>query len=371
MKIGFDAKRAFFNNRGLGNYSRDTIRILTTKASQNEYFLFTPKTKGGRTFQHGDASVVAPSSFFSKALPSLWRTSGCSKDAEKLGLDIYHGLSNELPYGLPKSIATVVTIHDLIFLKNPELYPFFDRYTFRKKYVRSCQVADRIVAISEETKKDLLELVGVDERKVSVVYQGCNPIFAKEADEATQESVRNRYSLPADFMLIVCAIEKRKNHELILEAMHIGHFDIPLVIVGRPSAYKDELMQLIHKYGLENRVIFLHQVPMEDLPLLYRLATLFVYPSHFEGFGIPILEAMTSHTPVITSIGSCFKETGGEAARYVDSHKAEELSNAIEEILTDRELAQKMVKEGDLQAMKFSDESIATAMTAVYNSLAR
>lgn len=369
MKIGLDAKRAFFNNRGLGNYSRDTIRILTTEVPQNDYFLFTPKTKGGRSFEQGGAKVVAPTTFFSRMLPSLWRTYNCSSDVKRLGLDVYHGLSNELPYGLPKSVATVVTIHDLIFLKNPELYPFFDRYTFRKKYVRSCQVADRVVAISEETKKDLVELVEVDEKKVDVVYQGCNPIFSQSVDDETKAAVRDRYSLPSSFMLIVCAIEKRKNHELILEAMHIGQIDVPLVVVGRPSTYKDELMELIYKYKLEQRVIFLHQVPMEDLPVLYRLASLFVYPSHFEGFGIPILEAMTCQTPVITSTGSCFEETGGAAACYVDSHDAEAMSEAIKKILGDVSLAQEMVEAGNLQAAKFSDASIAKAMTDVYAKL--
>lgn len=371
MKIGFDAKRAFFNNRGLGNYSRDTIRIMTTQVSENDYFLFTPKTKGGRSFEQGGATVVAPSGVFSKALPSLWRTYGCSSDIARLGLDVYHGLSNELPYGLPKSVATVVTMHDLIFLKNPELYPFFDRYTFRKKYVRSCQVADRVVAISEETKRDLIEWIGVDENKVDVVYQGCSPIFSMKADESLQAAVRQRYSLPADFMLIVCAIEKRKNHELILEAMRIGNIDLPLVVVGRPSAYKDELLEIIHKYGLERRVLFLHQVPMEDLPVLYRLAKLFVYPSHFEGFGIPILEAMTCQTPVITSTGSCFEETGGVAARYVDSHDAEALAAAITSIVEDDQLAARMVEAGNVQAAKFSDASIAQAMSAVYAKLKR
>lgn len=369
MKIGFDAKRAFFNNRGLGNYSRDTIRILTTQLSGNSYYLFTPKVNGGRSFERGEAALVAPSGFFGKRFSSLWRTYGCSADVARLGLDVYHGLSNELPYGLPKSVATVVTMHDLIFLKNPELYPFFDRYTFRKKYVRSCQVADRVVAISQETKKDLVELVGVDERKVDVVYQGCHPIFSRQVDARAKEAVRQRYSLPSDFMLIVCAIEKRKNHELILEAMRIGRIDFPLVVVGRPSAYKEELLRIIRKYGLDKRVHFLHQVPMEDLPVLYHLARLFVYPSHFEGFGIPVLEAMTCQTPVVTSTGSCFEETGGAAACYVGSHDAEALASAIEQIVGDEEVAARMVAAGSIQASKFSDESIARSMAAVYAKL--
>ena len=370
MKIGFDAKRAFFNARGLGNYSRDAIRILEKEMPENEYYLFTPK-KGGSAGWNPPSScpVVSPGRFPYAVFPSLRRSYGCRGEIESLRLDLYHGLSNELPYGLKGVVPTVITMHDVIFLKFPELFPLFDRYAFRKKYTHSCLAADRVIAVSEQTKQDLIEYIGVDESKIDVVYQGCNPLFHGEVTEAKKEEVRLRYSLPSVFMLIVCAIERRKNHEVILEAMSRGKSDLPLVIVGRASVYKEKLQSLIRQYGLEKRVVFLHDVPTTDLPAIYRLSSLFVYPSLFEGFGIPILEAMTSGIPVVTSKGSCFSETGGDAARYVDHDNADELADAIDAILADRTIAENMISLGFEQSLKFSDQNIARSLMATYEKV--
>jgi len=371
MKIGFDAKRAFYNKRGLGNYSRDTIRILSEQKPGNEYFLFTPKTENAINFPlESNCKIIKPSSFLSGKFPSLWRTFGQCREIQQEKLDIYHGLSHELPYKIGKcNVRTIVTMHDVIFLKNPELFPPFDRYSFRKKYTRSCRIADKIIAISKQTKCDLIEYMGIDARKIEVVYQGCNPIFKQLVSEEMRKNVLSKYNLPSGYMLIVCAIEKRKNHEIILKAMHAGQIGIPLVIVGRPSAYKKELLQLISEYKLDEKVIFLHDVETSELPAIYKSAALFVYPSLFEGFGIPILEALTSGVPVITSKGSCFEETGGKAARYIAHDDAEELADAICEITGNNTLAQQMITEGYLHAELFSDENIANSLMRVYNTI--
>ncbi len=372
LKIGFDAKRAFYNSRGLGNYSRDTIRILSEQKPDNDYFLFTPKTENAIPFPlKSNCKIIQPTGFLSAKFPSLWRTFGQCSEIRQEKLDIYHGLSHELPYGIKKcNVRTVVTMHDVIFLKNPELFPFFDRYSFREKYTRSSEVADKIIAISEQTKRDLIEYMGINEQKIDVVYQGCNPVFKQTVTEETKKIVAEKYQLPANYMLIVCAIEKRKNHEIILKAMHAGKIDIPLVIVGRPSAYKNELLELISEYKLEEKVIFLHNVETSELPAIYKLATLFAYPSLFEGFGIPILEALTSGIPVITSKGSCFEETGGKAACYIAHDNAEELADAICKIIENKSLAEKMVAEGYRHAAIFSDENIADSLMRVYESIA-
>ncbi|HPH62573.1 MAG: glycosyltransferase family 4 protein [Paludibacteraceae bacterium] len=367
MRIGFDAKRAFFNIRGLGNYSRDTIRVLESNVPENEYYLFTPGNKGRAGWLPPEScKIVTPSGFPYSLFPALWRSYGCHKEMESLHLDLYHGLSNEIPYGIKGKVPSVITMHDVIFLKYPEFYPWIDRYTFRKKYTHSCLAADRIIAISEQTKIDLIEWIGADESKIDVVYQGCNPMFHQEVNEEKKQQVRERYMLPSEFMLIVCAIERRKNHEIILEAMHRCKSDLPLVIIGRSSEYKQTLLSLIEKYGLQNRVILLHDVPTADLPAIYRAASLFVYPSHFEGFGIPILEAMTSGLPVITSKGSCFAETGGDAARYVNQEDADELAAVMDEVLMDSALSAQMVEKGYKQSFKFSDEIIAKSFMEVY-----
>ncbi len=373
LKIGYDAKRAFFNRRGLGNYSRDTVRIMSNLVPENDYFLYTPKIKESIEFPYNkeNCRVVTPYGLSSVGiLSSLWRTKGVCKNIESDKLDIYHGLSHELPYGIEKTkVRKVVTMHDVIFLKNPELFPFFDRYSFKKKYTHGCQIADCVIAVSQQTKEDLIEYLGEKEERVEVVYQGCNPVFQCPVDEVRMMQVKQNLRLPDQFMLIVCAIERRKNHELILKAMRDPRVDIPLVVVGRPSEYQKHLQELIVQYHLENKVIFLNEVATCDLPIFYKLATLFVYPSLFEGFGIPILEALTMQTPVITSKGSCFEETGGDAAKYVSSDNADELAETIIQVLGSQELQVEMIQKGIVHAEKFSDKSIAQNLMNVYRKL--
>ena len=182
--IGFDAKRAFNNVRGLGNYSRDTIRILSTYYPDNQYFLFTSKVNPDIHFPLPENAQVRMPHGLQKCSPALWRTFSLANEAQKCHLDLFHGLSHELPVDIrKKNIPTVVTIHDLIFLKFPHLYPAFDRMMYRRKYLRSCAEADKIIAVSEQTKRDLVELANVPEEKVEVVYQGCSPIFRQHISE--------------------------------------------------------------------------------------------------------------------------------------------------------------------------------------------
>lgn len=373
MRIGYDAKRAFFNRRGLGNYSRDTIRIMTNIHADNDYCLYTPNSEVKISFDYNrdNTQVVAPTGIQSyRPFSSMWRTEGICKNISNDKIDLYHGLSHELPYGIEKlSVRSVVTMHDLIFLKNPDLFPFFDRYSFKKKYTHGAHIADRIIAISEETKADLINCLGEKEERIDVVYQGCNPVFHHEVNEEELCRTKKKYALPSQFMLIVCAIEKRKNHELILKAMTDPRIDLPLVIVGRPSEYKKELQEIIQKYHIENRVIFVQEVATQELPALYKLATLFVYPSHYEGFGIPVLEALTMGVPVITSKGSCMMETGGDAALYVNPKDSDELADTIYNVLTNETLRESMVTKGLRHAEKFSDESIAKNLYAVYRKV--
>jgi glycosyltransferase involved in cell wall biosynthesis len=371
MRIGFDAKRAFYNSRGLGNYSRDTMRILSAHNPDEHFYLFTPKTKNAIAFDYGaNCEVIAPNSFFYKKLTSLWRTFGITQDINRLQLDVYHGLSHELPVGIEKSkAASVITMHDLIFLKLPELYPWIDRQLYKKKYIKSCCVADKVVAISQQTKQDLIDLIHIAPEKIEVVYQGCNPIFYQKVDDHRLLEVKQKYNLPQQFLLCVGAIEKRKNQKLILQALLTGKIDIPLVIVGRPTDYINELNAYIKENDLESKVLFLTDVSMQDLPAIYQSATIFVYPSLFEGFGIPILEALNSRLPVITSKGSCFEETGGSGSVYIDHTNPEELADAIQTILSSHDKQESMISEGLKHAAIFSDESISNNLMRIYREL--
>ena len=369
MRIAFDAKRAFNNHRGLGNYSRDTIRILSTQFTDNQYYLFSPKVDNTIPFQVNDnCQIVLPSYFWARSFPSVWRSLGITRELKRLQVDLYHGLSHELPMGIERtSIHTIVTIHDLIFLKFSNLYPVCDRYLYRKKYLYSCKIADKIIAISEQTRRDLLELTNVDEKKITVVYQGCNPIFKTQISDSQKENICKKYQLPRHYMLSVGALEPRKNHILILQAMAIGAIDFPLVIVGNRTSYAQILFDYIKEKGLQNRVFLLTDVPFADFPALYQSASLFIYPSLFEGFGIPLLEALTCKIPVIAATGSCLEESGGPDSIYVSPYDAEELSVAIDKVLTDSQLQEKMIRSGIEYAYNFSDENIAQKLWKVYN----
>ena len=372
MRIGFDAKRAIYNSRGLGNYSRDLLRILTEYFPEHTYLLFYAKSAKTPLMECPlHCQVVEPNTIFYKQFPTLWRSVGIPSEYSRQQLDIYHGLSNEIPYQFGNSSTrTVLTMHDLIFLKFPELYPWLDQKLYQGKYLSSCKRADSIIAISQQTKQDLIELAGIDENKINVIYQGCNPIFRLKSKSEFLAEVRKKYNLPETFILNVGAIEERKNQFLIVEALYKSKLDVPLVIVGRPVGnWQQELEQKISSLGLTSRVIFLNDVPTIDLPALYQLSSLFVYPSFYEGFGIPLLEALNSGIPVISSKGSCLEEAGGPGSLYIDPRDAAELGSAMDQILSDTPKREQMVQDGHLWAEKFSDKNIAEKVMNVYTSL--
>lgn len=370
MRIGYDAKRAFNNHRGLGNYSRETIRIVASHFPDSQLDLFTPKIDSSIRFDcPKNATVIQPKHTI---LTSIWRTFGITQEAKKQQLDLYHGLSHELPVGIEKTrIPTVVTMHDLIFIRHPELYPFIDRKLYKIKYLRSCRMADRIIAVSQQTKNDLIELWGINEDKISVIYQGCHPAFCQQVTENQKQSVRKKYNLPETYLLNVGAIEPRKNQLLILKALKAGAIDIPLVIAGRKTDYLSELQQYINKNHLQSQVIILPNVDFNDLPALYQSASIFIYPSQYEGFGIPIVEALQSGVPVIAAKGSCLEESGGPDSRYVSPNDEAELAEQIMIISRDNHLRNNMIENGKAYAQQFSDEAIANHLMELYQSLVK
>lgn len=370
MRIGFDAKRAFNNRRGLGNYSRETLRILTTLSPENQYYLFTPRIDPSIGYEcPPHAQLITPK--VRGTMPqSLWRTFSIAKEAKKQQIDLYHGLSHELPYGIEKNgIRTVLTMHDLMFVTHPELFSAFDRSMYRKKYLRSCEVADKIIAVSEQTKNDLLTLTKTENSKVEVVYQGCHPRFYKTLGTEEKRQFRQRHQLPEDYLLNVAAMEPRKNQLLILKAMALGKIDLPLVVAGRETAYMKTLQQFAQQHSLEKQVIWLPDFPDEALPALYQSATVFVFPSLYEGFGIPIVEALVSGLPVIAATGSCLEESGGPGSLYVDPRMEDELADRIAAVLADEDRRKEMISKGMEHAKLFSDSTIHHKLIEIYKNL--
>jgi glycosyltransferase involved in cell wall biosynthesis len=372
MKLGFDAKRAFLNKSGLGNYSRNILDGLAKFSPEINQVLFSPKIEEENPIYQLKSiqKPVLPSSLFHKTFKSYWRTKGILTDIKKEQIEIYHGLSNELPLGIEKiGIKTIVTIHDLIFIRYAELYKKIDREIYRKKFKSACERADVIIAISQQTKEDIITYFGIKEEKIRVLYQNCNPIFYRKIGVNERETILAKYDLPRSYFLNVGTIEPRKNVLSALKAWQQTNSEIPFVIIGKGGDYLKKIQAFIAKNNLENQVYIRHNVKTEDLPAIYQNAFAFIYPSIFEGFGIPILEAMQSGTPVISSLGTCFEETGGNAAQYTNPDSISEIKTAIQNLINSEVFRKSCIEKGYLQAEKFSQEKIAMEYLNLYKSL--
>ncbi len=382
MNIGFDAKRAFQNSTGLGHYSRTLISSLAKYFPQHHYFLFAPRiTAQFTSSEFNNIENVSPQGFPANFFTSIWRSNWIKKDLLDKKIDLYHGLSHEIPFGIQKTgIPSVVTIHDLIFERYPKQYNPIDVSIYRKKFRHACEHANHIIAISQQTKQDVMEYYKIPEAKISVCYQSCNPHYTQRVSENEKEKVRKQYQLPDSFYLYVGSIIERKNLLLICKALDQLKHSIPLVVIGSGTGhYIKEIKKYIAGNNLTNQVIFLseHAAAIEsasfknaaDFPAIYQMAVALIYPSIFEGFGIPVLEAMCSGTPVITSNISCMPETGGDAAFYIDPFSEEAMAHAMQEISTNAPRRDDMIQKGMLHAAKFSPELCANAVMNVYQQL--
>jgi len=374
MKIGYDAKRLYNNFTGLGNYSRTLMANLAEYFPENQYYLYTPSVVAGPEtdpFVSNPAiKTVTPKCRCKK----LWRASGVKKNLVGDGIQIYHGLSHELPWGIQKTnIKTVVTIHDVIFKTFPEMFAAAERRIYESKYKHSCTVSDKIIAISESTKSDLINILGTDPKKIEVIYQAINPVFYEMQDmEMAREFVRH-YGVPQEYILYVGSINSRKNLMSILKAYKLlpGNLVMPLVIIGDGGKYKKEVMKFAEANDLTKYMIMIDSLTTaRSMQAFYQCAQLFVYPSFYEGFGLPVTEALLSRTPVITSNISSLPEAGGEGAYYADPHSVEDLATAMVQVLTDTELRENMVEVGYRYAHEKFDPKILTAKVEnLYRSL--
>ncbi len=379
MKIGYDGKRAFQNNTGLGNYTRSLIASLAKEFPEHQYTLFAARqTDLFDVKQFPNIQVKGPQNNFDKQFPGWWRRSSIIKNIEAEGMNIFHGVSNELPRRIDKiSTKTVITVHDLIFERYPETYHFDERYTHRWKMKNSCRIADAVIATSKQTKEDLINYYKIPEEKIFVCYQNCNPIFEKKISGEEKALVKKRYQLPDRFFLFVSSITKRKNLIAICKALLVlkDKMTIPLVVIGDGKKEKEYVKRYLHANGLEKQLIFLNELPQAresgfvksiDFPAIYQQALALVYPSCFEGFGIPLLEALWSRLPVISSNSSSLPEVAGDAALYFSPDDTEILAGQMYRIASDTEFADHLKSKGFAQAGQFTAQQHAQKVMDVY-----
>ena len=364
MKIAFDGKRFFSNSSGLGNYSRDLVRVLANYFPENDYILLN-KSQSERGREILDLPNV---SFKQIAKGNFSRQLKMGKDAQKVDADIFHGLSGELPLKWDKKpMKKIVTIHDLIFERFPQYYSFFDRKMHLWKFRKAVEKADVVIAISEQTKRDVIHYLKVPESKVKVVYQGCHQAFKEQQSLEFLNSVKEKFNLPERFILNVGTIEERKNLLNIVKAVH--GTEIPLVVIGKKTKYFKKVEKFLIKNKIQNQVQFLEGVSMVELAAIYKLADIFVYPSFFEGFGIPVIEALFSGTPVITSNSSSLPEAGGKDSVYINPENFEDIKAKILFLWNNEAERKRRADKGFLYAENFRDEIIATELMKIYREV--
>lgn len=380
--IGYDAKRIVSNATGLGSYSRTLIESL---ANYDKQFLLYAPNKGREElysslldkenlifkFPHkNNGNIVS-----NKILQRLWREKGVVKDLLKDNVEVFHGLTGQLPKGINKSgVKSIVTIHDLIFFPHPEWYSKIDVFIYKQKFFRTIKEADKIIAISECTKNDIIKYGNVEESKIEVIYQSYNSIFTQDISQEEKQKVKQRYSLPEHFILNVGTIERRKNVLLAVKALKEIVLNNPLteqhlVIVGRKTAYAKEVEQYIEQNNLTDRVHIINGVLFDELKVLYSLADLFVYPSIYEGFGIPIIEAIANRLPVVACTGSCLEEAGGEYSLYVDPTDVKAMVEAIQTLLYNQEKRSLAIEKGLQHIQRFANNDVALKHIQLYNQL--
>lgn len=324
LKIGFDAKRLFLNNTGLGNYSRNLVKNLSQLFPNHEYHLFTPKIVINKSTQH-----FLEQGFVIHTCPDwqpswYWRSVGMASTINELKLDVFHGLSHEIPYGIDKSTKTIVTIHDLIYEKHPELFGWLNSKIYQFKYRSSCKRADKIFAMSKSTANDITALYHIKKDKIIITYQSCDESFH------TLPFQNSRH----DYFLYVGTINERKSLKDIVMAMSLMPDDKrkKLLVVGEGGSYKQEVIDVIKKKQLERWVDFKGALNNTELISLYENAICLILPSQYEGFGIPIIESLFRKTPVITCNNSSLPEAGGPGAIYINHGDRHALLQAMLEM---------------------------------------
>jgi len=363
LKIAFDAKRAFNNLTGLGNYSRSVISSISKKTPQSTLYLFTPKEQNHIfKLQSDNNQVIKPKKWSNQY---YWRMIGLNEDLQKLKIDLYHGLSNEIPLHTP--IKTIVTIHDLLFLKYPQLYSFIDRKIYTIKSKIACNNATKIIATSESTKEDIVNYFNINPEKIKVIYQSCHQDFInynnnEELDPKIKEKTNNPY------LLYVGTIEKRKNLLFLLQAL-IKMKEVNLICIGKKTNYYKTISAFIHKYKLHHRISFFEFIDTRTLSILYRNSRALIYPSIDEGFGIPIIEAMYSSTPVVISNNKIFREIGGESAYYFEQDNIESLIAEIKKVWFETNERDDRIAKNSTYVQRFNEENQANEIINLYKTL--
>jgi glycosyltransferase involved in cell wall biosynthesis len=369
LRVGIDAHCLGQRKTGNETYTYNLVKHLSLLARDGIDYIFYVTEKGKRESSPASESwlrlrLIRPAS------PLVRIPIGFAIESRARNLDLLHA-----QYLLPHHLRchTVLTVHDVIYERFPEFFTRADLYRNKIGVPWSCRRADHIITVSESSKRDLVELYGLNPERITVTYLGPAPGYGPIEEVEAKERLRERYQIEGDFILYVGAIQPRKNIPRLLSAfarLKLKH-DLPhkLVIVGPKAWLPGEAFRCLEEHRRRDEITVTGYVPQEDLPYFYNAASVFVYPSICEGFGLPVIEAMACGTPTITSRGSSLEEIAGDAAVLVDPYDDLSIAGAIDKVLSDSDLRRKLRGSGLARSKEFSFCKMAEQTQAIYRQL--
>ncbi len=375
MKIGIDYTSAATQGAGIGRYTRELMRALLARPSANRYsFFYASRNRIDQSAISNQQSAIHRLPFHDKWLMRGWQRLRLPVPVELIvgQVDLFHSPDFTLPPTLP-GVPTLLTVHDLSFIRDPDsAWPSL-RAFLNKAVPRSVRRATHVLADSQATRDDLIELFNTPAEKISVLYSGVEARFAPVRDESEVERVCTKYQLPRPFILSVGTLQPRKNYGRLIEAFASLASEMPhhLIITGGKGWLYETIFEQVRRSGLEGRVHFPGFVDDADLPALYSAADFFAYVSLYEGFGLPLLEAMACGTPVIGSNTSSLPEVMGEVGLQVDPRSVTEIARAMRQMIDQPELRGRSIELGLARAKTFTWDRAAQELLALYDRVAR
>ncbi|MEO0088397.1 MAG: glycosyltransferase family 1 protein [candidate division WOR-3 bacterium] len=356
MRIGIDGSIFRFPKAGIARYLKNVLINLINLSPQDLFLLYSP------------TEIILPKEIaninlrigknFTKKLGSFWFQLEGEKFFFQDKINIFWGQNHILPFKLAKRIPTLVTVHDLSFYYFPHTLPFRSWLIVRSLFWKTIRYVTHIITPSNFVKRSLISF-GISPSKITAIPEGVDKIFRPLDKQLAKTKIKEKYQIEKDFILSVGTIEPRKNYPLLIKAFENFQKDFLLVIIGQKGWKNQRIFQMVKKLNLENKIIFLFSIDDEDLCYFYNAATLFIYPSLYEGFGLPVLEALNCGVPTITSFSSSLPEVGGDAVLYFNPYDEKDLANQIKKLLSSHSLQKELREKGLIRAKLFSFKKTA------------
>jgi glycosyltransferase involved in cell wall biosynthesis len=369
MKIGVEARWIMHEKTGFGNYALNLLKELATIDTNNKYLIYL-------NGEYSNAEIFNQQNFQQKVInrpPEIYKHISIPLDiiSQKRKFDFFHFLYNAPSLFMP--CPFVLTVHDLSFKHVPEMISKKNFISLNSQMHLTAKKATKIITVSENSKKDIIQFLKIPDKKIEVIYEAADSSFKVINDEDARNKVREKYNLPPQYLLYVGTYLPHKNLETLIRALHKLRQDtkVPykLVFAGNMGRNFETINTLIVQLGLENDIHTIGFVPEQDLPVVYSLSDLFIFPSLYEGFGLPLIEAMACGVPVLSSNSSCLPEIGGESALYFSPKDVEDLADKITHITQNETLRNEMIGKGLKRAKTFNWHTMAEKTLRVYETV--